>query len=85
MEGDSAFWMREAVSDTAEARRVVESLVVAGATSIKVHDLMSPEEYSAVVRASRRVGLPVVGHIPITMIPDEVIAANQRSIIGTPT
>lgn len=68
------------VPDTVAARRMVDSLAAAGATSIKVHDLLSTELHAAVVRAAREVGLPVVGHIPITMTPDQVIAANQRSI-----
>ena len=68
------------VPDTSAARRMVELLAAAGVTSVKVQDLLSPELHAAVVRAAREVGLPVVGHIPITMTPDQVIAARQRSI-----
>jgi imidazolonepropionase-like amidohydrolase len=66
--------------DTVAARRAVETLAAAGVTSIKVHDLLSPEMYASIVRAARSAGLPVVGHVPVTMTTDQVIDARQRSI-----
>jgi hypothetical protein len=79
-ETDSHSINRIVVTDTGAARQVVETLAAAGVTSIKVHDLLSPELYGAVARAASSAGLPVVGHVPITMTTDQLIGGNQHSI-----
>ncbi len=68
------------VTDTTEARRVVDRLATAGVQFIKVHDWLSPRVYAAITREARTVGLPVVGHIPAAVTADDVIEAGQRSV-----
>src|SRR5690606_28853053 len=68
------------VADTSAARVAVELLAAAGVSSIKVHDLLSPELYASIMRAAHASDLPVVGHVPLTLTTDQVIAAGQRSI-----
>jgi hypothetical protein len=76
----SSYSGRISVTDSATARQAVEILAAEGATSIKVHDLLTPETYTAIARAANSAGLSVVGHIPVTMTTDQVIDAHQHSI-----
>ena len=76
----AAYSARMAVLDTMAARQAVDRLAAAGVTAIKVHDLLSPEMHGFISRAASDAGLPVVGHVPVTMTVDQVIDARQRSI-----
>ena len=68
------------VGDTASARRAVDSLARAGADFIKVYTLLERDVYFAVVEAARAAGLPVAGHVPASVTPEEAARAGQRSI-----
>ncbi len=54
---------RVCVTDVREARRIVDSLKVAGADLLKTY-FLTPVLYWAVAREARRVGLPLGGHGP---------------------
>ena len=69
-----------AVRTGEEARRVVDSLGIAGVDLIKVYDWVTVEAYRAIADAARARGLAVVGHLPIEVDPDVAIAAGHRSI-----
>ena len=51
----------------AEARANVAEVAAAGADFIKVYELVSPEVFEAVVAAAEERGLPMAGHVPLSM------------------
>jgi len=51
-----------------------------GAGFIKVFGSLSREAYFAIVEEAKRLGLPVSGHVPILVTPQEVSIAGQRCI-----
>ncbi|HZM70140.1 MAG TPA: amidohydrolase family protein [Candidatus Cryosericum sp.] len=68
------------VHDAAGARQVVRSLKEMGADCVKVHDRVSREAYLALAEEARKVGLPLVGHVPVRVRTMEATSAGQRSI-----
>ncbi len=68
------------VTDTARARTIVDSLARAGVDFLKVYTLLPRDSYFAVLAEARRAGLPVAGHVPGDVTPEEAARAGQRSI-----
>jgi hypothetical protein len=68
------------VKDAAEGRQVVRSLDLMGADCVKVHDRVPRDAYLAIADEAGRVGLPLVGHVPVCMRTMEAATAGQRSI-----
>jgi len=68
------------VRDRDEARRTVQALKAMGADCVKVHDGVSPEAYFAIADEVRKVGLPLVGHVPVRVHTWQATNAGQRSI-----
>jgi imidazolonepropionase-like amidohydrolase len=69
-----------AVGDTAQARRVVDSLADGGADFIKVYTLLPKGAFLAVLEEASRRRLAVVGHVPADLTPAEAARLGQRSI-----
>jgi cytosine/adenosine deaminase-related metal-dependent hydrolase len=67
------------VRTEAEARAVVEQLASNGADLIKVYENVSREAYFAIVDEARRREIPVDGHLPFRITPEET-AAGQRTV-----
>lgn len=63
-----------------EAARHVRDLAAAGVDFIKVQAALDPAVHAAVIAAAGRKGLPVAGHVPISMTAEQVIASGQRSL-----
>lgn len=63
-----------------QVRRSIEMLKAGGADFVKLEAGVTPELYPAVVEASRRAGLPFLGHISIRMDPIEASRLGQRTI-----
>lgn len=68
------------VGTPAEARQAVASLKEAGVDFIKVYNLLSRETYAAIAAEAKRRGLPLAGHVPISMTALEASDAGQQSI-----
>ena len=68
------------VETVAQAIEAVTSDKREGYDAVKVYDKLSPEVYSALVSAARRVGLPVYGHVPERVGVERVLDAHQDSI-----
>jgi imidazolonepropionase-like amidohydrolase len=62
-----------------EARAVVEQLASNGADLIKVYENVSREAYFAIIDEARRRKIPVDGHLPFRITPEEA-AAGQRTV-----
>jgi hypothetical protein len=52
------------VKSADEARAVVQSLKEQGADCVKVYDGLSRDSYFVLIDEAKRLGLPVVGHLP---------------------
>jgi imidazolonepropionase-like amidohydrolase len=63
-----------------EGRRVVTFLKPRGIDFIKVHNGAAAEAYFAMLAEARRQGIPVVGHIPLSVDPAKAIEAGHHSV-----
>ena len=68
-----------AVRTAADARAAVERLALNGADLIKVYENLSRESYFAIMEEARRRGIPVDGHVPFRVTPEEAADAGQRT------
>lgn len=68
------------VRDPEEARRTVRALKVMGADCVKVHDGVPLDAYLAIADEAQKVGLPLVGHVPVRVRTGQASNAGQRSI-----
>ena len=80
IDGDPPLGSNSAVVRSAdEARAAVNKLVESGADFIKVYENLSREAYFAIMDQARRRGIPVDGHIPFRVTPEEAADAGQRT------
>jgi len=63
----------------AEGRAIVDSLVAGGADFIKVYSNLRRDVYLAITDQARLRGIPVDGHVPWQVPPEEAAAAGQRT------
>lgn len=75
--GDTGF---EVVRTPDEGRRVVDSLAARHVDFIKVHEGLSPAAWFAIARAAHRHGIPLTGHVPAQLTPQQVSDSGLRSI-----
>jgi imidazolonepropionase-like amidohydrolase len=68
------------VGTPAEGREMIQKLKGQGADFIKVYDQLSRDTYFAIIDEAKKLGLPVVGHVPIAITTIEASDAGQRSI-----
>jgi imidazolonepropionase-like amidohydrolase len=63
-----------------QTRGVARGLKAAGVDALKVHRRMERESYFALIDEARTLGLRVVGHVPMTVTPEEASNAGQQTI-----
>jgi imidazolonepropionase-like amidohydrolase len=81
LDGPKTFLPDAVVVRTAdEARKAVRDAKQAGADFIKVYDNLSRESYFAITSEAKRLKIPVAGHLPAAITPDEAENAGQVSI-----
>ena len=68
------------VRTAAEARAAVAQLASNGADLIKVYENLSREAYSAIMDEARHRRIPVDGHVPFRITPEEVADGGQRTV-----
>lgn len=68
------------VKTPAEARATVRRLKRMGVDFIKVHARLTRESFLAITDEAKRLGLPVVGHVPTDINPIEASRAGMKSI-----
>jgi len=66
-----------------EARAAVDRLVDGGADFVKVYDRLTREAYFAILERAKERGIPVDGHLPPLVTPEEAAAAGQRTVEHT--
>lgn len=80
IDGDPPLGSHAAVVRTAQqARAAVNELVDNGADFIKVYENLSREAYFAIIEQAQRRGIPVDGHVPFRVTPEEAADAGQRT------
>ncbi|MGH8130429.1 MAG: amidohydrolase family protein [Steroidobacteraceae bacterium] len=81
LDGDPPLGSNPVVVRTAtDARAAVAQLASNGADLIKVYENLSREAYFAIMDEARRRGIPVDGHVPFRMTPEEVANSGQRTV-----
>jgi imidazolonepropionase-like amidohydrolase len=68
------------VANADEARAAVRKAKQEGADFIKVHDLVPRDAYFAIIDEAQKQGLPVEGHVPVSITPAEASDAGQATI-----
>ena len=68
------------VGTVAEARETVDLLKQKGMDCVKVYDRLPRDAYFAIIDEARKEGLPVVGHVPLSLTSLEASNAGQKSI-----
>lgn len=68
-----------------ETRGVVRALKEAGVDFLKTHRRLPRDSYFALIDEAKKQGLTVVGHIPMTVTPEEASDAGQATIEHTET
>ena len=80
-DGDPPIWQGSRIVETAaQAENAVRSDKQRGYVAIKVYSALSNEAYHTIVGAARRQGMPVVGHVPISVGLMGAVEARQDSI-----
>jgi imidazolonepropionase-like amidohydrolase len=81
MEGEPPFHpMAEVFASHQEAAQSVAWQKAQGYDFIKVYDHLSPEVYGVILDTTDAQGLPVVGHVPLAVGLDNVLASGQMTI-----
>jgi hypothetical protein len=80
LDGDPPLGSKAVIVRTAaEARAAVEQLASNGADLVKVYENLSREAYFGIMDEAQRRGIPVDGHVPFRVTPEEVADAGQRT------
>lgn len=71
---------RITVETAEDGRAAVDSVRSLGADFLKVHNGVPPDAYFPLVERAHRIGLPVVGHVPVEVSPVSAARAGQASL-----
>src|SRR6266566_9894514 len=85
LNGQSFNQYQMVVGNPDEARGVVRALKAAGVDFIKIHRRIPRDSYFALMDEARKQDIRVVGHVPLTVKPEEASDAGQASIEHTET
>ena len=81
LEGDEAVWsFARIVSDGESARAAVREFASDGFDYVKVYHTLSANSYRSVISEARRLGMPVVGHIPFGIGIEAALEMGQTSV-----
>jgi hypothetical protein len=84
IDGYPPSWPGALVARTAdEGRTLVDSLAAGGADFIKVYDNLTPDAYRGITAEAEKIGIPVDGHMPFLVPPEDGAAAGQRTVEHT--
>ena len=68
------------VSTVEEGERAVDELAAAGVDLIKAYEMLDPDVYRAVLQRASRRGLPVTGHVPLSLDAGEAAIEGLSSL-----
>jgi imidazolonepropionase-like amidohydrolase len=85
LNGQQSNPMHVVIANAAEARLAARTLKAAGVDFYKTHRRTSREAYFALADEAKKLGVPLIGHIPMTVTPEEASDAGQQTIEHTET
>ena len=85
LNGKSFNPLQMAVGTPEETRGVVRTLKFVGVNGLSIERRMPRDSYFALMEEAKRQGLPVGGHIPMTVRPEEASDAGQTTIDNAET
>jgi imidazolonepropionase-like amidohydrolase len=68
------------IADAAEARTAARTLKKVGVDILKTHRRTSRDAYFALADEAKKIGVPLIGHVPMTVSPAEASDAGQQTI-----
>jgi imidazolonepropionase-like amidohydrolase len=74
-----------AVADATEARAAVRTLARVGVDFIKIHMTLTRDQFLAIADEAKKARLPLAGHIPAAVTPEEASDSGQASFEHTET
>lgn len=81
VDGPSPMWPESIAIDGAEkGRQVVRDLKARGADFVKVYSLLGKESFLAIADEAKKQGIPVCGHVPVSVTNREAMEAGLNSI-----
>jgi imidazolonepropionase-like amidohydrolase len=82
LDGEPPVWppISEVVTDPKEVPALLARLKAAGVCGFKVYERLDPAVYDAIVAEAKKLGVPVVGHVPERVGAQRAIDAGQATI-----
>jgi imidazolonepropionase-like amidohydrolase len=80
LNGQSFNHLQMVPGDSSAIRGAARVLKQIGVDAIKIHRRLPRESYFALLDEAKQLGIPVVGHIPMTVTPSEASDAGQATI-----
>src|ERR1051325_8509761 len=80
LNGQASNPMHVVISNAADARMAARTLKTAGVDFFKTHRRTSRDAYFALADEAKKLGLPLIGHVPMTVTPEEASDAGQQTI-----
>ncbi|HUK36273.1 MAG TPA: amidohydrolase family protein [Vicinamibacterales bacterium] len=68
------------IANAADARMAARTLKKVGVDVLKTHRRTSREAYFALADEAKKIGIPLVGHVPMTVSPAEASDAGQQTL-----
>ena len=68
------------IANAAEARMAARTLKTAGVDIFKTHRRTPRDAYFALADEAKKLGIPLIGHVPMTVTPAEASDAGQQTI-----
>jgi imidazolonepropionase-like amidohydrolase len=68
------------IANAADARMAARTLKTAGVDFLKTHRRTSRDAYFALADEAKKIGIPLIGHVPMTVTPAEASDAGQQTI-----
>jgi imidazolonepropionase-like amidohydrolase len=68
------------IATAADARMAARTLKIAGVDIFKTHRRTSRDAYFALADEAKKLGIPLIGHVPMTVTPAEASDAGQQTI-----
>lgn len=62
-----------------DGRRIVDALAARGGDFVKAYEMLRPDTFFAIVDQAKKRGLPVVAHVPLTVLATEASDAGVKS------
>ena len=81
VDGPGSIWPSAyVVSSPQEGRDFARKVKAAGVDFVKVYWNLGRPEYFAIAHEAKRLGIPIAGHVPLSISPGEASDIGQRSI-----